>query len=334
MNPIYGVVLMRGYKAAFVAGALFFVAACDHPIEIVGQGDVLSASGDRNCLLEEFQAGNTNCTKNTVVSAYKETYFAVPRSGWQFSRWENYCTDVTDPNMTDCGFEIPGGTVFDFWGKTMPSLTAVFTQDSGSGGDEWPLEGSQASYSATRELRSEQGTFSMKEYAEPDKMRLEITQAGQTLVFINREDLTVAWQLFLARKFYSEISLDQFADQASDDLNIIEYSKVGTETISGLVTDKYRIVAEDNEGNRGEGFYWVSRSGILVQAEVVIKDGQAERTFLMTLKDIVEGDQPDSLFEIPDGFSKLPSIPSLPGLPGVPGDLPGLPDGLPGLPDF
>ena len=312
---------MKGFKAALIAGGLFFIAACDHPIEIVGQGDVLSASGERNCLLEEFQAGNDNCAKNTVVTAYKETYFAVPRPGWQFSRWQNYCTDITDPNMTDCEFDIPGGAVFDAWGQTMPSLVAVFTQES-SGGDDWALEGSQASYSATRVLTTDQGEFSIKEYTEPDKMRLEITQLGQTLVFINRDDLNVAWQLFLSQKLYTEISLDEFADQAGDDLNILEYSKVGTETISGLLTDKYRVVAEDNEGNRGEGFYWVSRSGILVQAEVVVKDGQSERTFLMTLKDIVEGDQPDSLFEVPRDFTKLPSLPTLPGLPG----------GLPGVP--
>ncbi len=316
---------MRSFRAAAIGGALCFIAACDHPIKIVGQGDVRSASGERDCLLEEFQAGSDNCAKNTVVSAYKETYVAVPRSGWQFSRWEN-CINVTDPNMAGCAFDIPGGAVFDAWGQTMPSLVAVFTQEPG-GGDDWALEGSQASYSATRSLQSDQGTFSMKEYAEPGKMRLEITQAGQTLVFINREDLNVAWQLFLSQRFYTEISLDQFADQTGDDVNVLEYSKVGTETISGLVTDKYRIVAEDSDGNRGEGFYWVSRSGILVQAEVVIKDGQVERSFLMTLKDIMEGDQPDSLFEVPAGFTQLPSIPILPGLP----PLPGLPDGLPDL---
>ncbi len=116
--------------------------------------------------------------------------------------------------------------------------------------------------------------------------------------------------------FYSEISLDQVADQAGDDVNVVEYSKVGTETISGIVTDKYRIVAEDNDGNRVEGFYWVSRGGILVQADIVVMDGQQKQRVLVTLQDIVEGDQPDSLFEIPAGFNKLPILP--PGLPGLP----------------
>lgn len=307
---------MNGLKVSFIAGMLFIIAACDHPIRIVGQGDVMSASGERNCLLEQFQASATNCTKNTVVTAYTETYYAVPRNGWMFSGWRNYCEDITDPNMTDCSFDIPGGAVFDAWGQTMPPLVAVFTEGQDSPPDDWALEGSTASYSATRTLQSSEGTFTMREWAEPNKTRIEMTVAGQSVAFINREDLNIAWQLFLTQEFYSEISLSEFSDQAGDDLNIIEYRKVGSETISGILTDKYRIVADDSEGNRVEGFYWVSRSGILVKTEAMVDDGQETFSFIMTLTDIVEGNQPDSLFEVPANFTELPSLP--PGLPGLP----------------
>ena len=36
--------------------AIFFIS-CSHPIVIVGDGDVMSASGERDCLLEDFLAG-------------------------------------------------------------------------------------------------------------------------------------------------------------------------------------------------------------------------------------------------------------------------------------
>ncbi len=42
---------------------LVLVGACSHPIEIIGDGDVLSASGNRHCLLEDHQSGQANCTK-------------------------------------------------------------------------------------------------------------------------------------------------------------------------------------------------------------------------------------------------------------------------------
>lgn len=99
--------------------------ACSHPIEIVGEGDVLSATGTRSCYLEEFQAGEENCTKNIVQGAYNETYYAVPRDGWQFDHWVNYCTDAIN---NECAFNIPADAVQKNWGTTVPSLVAVFAK--------------------------------------------------------------------------------------------------------------------------------------------------------------------------------------------------------------
>lgn len=104
-------------------GLVFLLQGCSHPIDIVGEGDVLSASGNRDCLLEEHAAGLDNCSKNHVVDDYQETYFAVPRAGWQFHRWANYCVDNTSG---ECGFNVPAETVHQFWGMTAPPVTAIF----------------------------------------------------------------------------------------------------------------------------------------------------------------------------------------------------------------
>ena len=45
---------MRTIKIVAISIALVFIQACSHPIEIVGQGDVTSASGNRNCYLRGF----------------------------------------------------------------------------------------------------------------------------------------------------------------------------------------------------------------------------------------------------------------------------------------
>ena len=102
------------------------LTACSHPLEIVGEGDILSASGDRSCLLEEYRAEAENCVDNTVSGAYQETYYAQPRSGWTFDRWENYCIDATN---NECSFDVSVDVVQQAWGQTASPLRAVFVEN-------------------------------------------------------------------------------------------------------------------------------------------------------------------------------------------------------------
>jgi len=115
-------------KTLIVLALLTLITACSHPLEIVGDGDIMSASGDRTCLLENFQAGDAVCSKNYAIGAYQETYYATPRAGWQFDHWGNYCADVTD---NTCAFDISASAVQKFWGQTVPPLVAVFALDTG-----------------------------------------------------------------------------------------------------------------------------------------------------------------------------------------------------------
>jgi hypothetical protein len=89
----------RILKIVCISIALLFIQACSHPIEIVGEGDVMSSTGDRTCLLENFLAGDDVCSKNYVFGFdldqlpvlvpedYAETYNPVPRTGWKFNHW-------------------------------------------------------------------------------------------------------------------------------------------------------------------------------------------------------------------------------------------------------
>lgn len=83
----------------------------------------MSATGNRDCLLEDYEAGATNCTDNIVSGNYVETYFAQPRSGWQFHRWVNYCQNTSS---NECTFNIPAETVDAFAGLTVLPLQAIF----------------------------------------------------------------------------------------------------------------------------------------------------------------------------------------------------------------
>lgn len=114
---------MTAMRSTSIAILFLLTCACSHPLEIVGAGDILSASGNRDCLFEEHATAQENCTDNIVTEAYAETYFAVPRSGWQFDSWVNYCANAIN---NECSFNFTAATVFPFWGETFPPLRAVF----------------------------------------------------------------------------------------------------------------------------------------------------------------------------------------------------------------
>ncbi|MDX2476185.1 MAG: hypothetical protein QNL05_02345, partial [Gammaproteobacteria bacterium] len=117
---------MRTLKTVSIAFAIVLICACSHPIEISGKGDVKSASGNRDCYLENFEQGKSNCKINMVTGAYQETYYAVARQGWQFDKWLNYCTDAI---TNQCSFNIPAELVQKNQGVTVPPLVAVFTRN-------------------------------------------------------------------------------------------------------------------------------------------------------------------------------------------------------------
>ncbi len=119
---------MNTPKATALATVLSLVFGCSHPIEIVGEGDVLSASGTRNCYYEDFLAGAKSCNENLVVHEYDETYYAVPRDGWEFEQWLNYSHCAGTGNA--CAFNIPAEAVKTGWGLTMPPLVAVFAKST------------------------------------------------------------------------------------------------------------------------------------------------------------------------------------------------------------
>jgi arylsulfatase A-like enzyme len=117
---------MKRANWALFCLSILVIQACSHPIEIVGEGDVTSLSGNRNCSLEDFLSGGDACRINLVIGGYRETYFATPRTGWKFDRWGSYCTRAV---TNECYFDIPAETVQLFWGKTLPPLQVVFTPE-------------------------------------------------------------------------------------------------------------------------------------------------------------------------------------------------------------
>lgn len=95
------------------------VAACSHPLEIVGEGDIVSSNGAHDCSLEQQPCDNY------IVGEYDVTYAALPRSGSSFVAWEG--CNMQHP---ECSFHIPADAVQQAWGQTAPGLVAVFSQNN------------------------------------------------------------------------------------------------------------------------------------------------------------------------------------------------------------
>lgn len=93
------------------------ILARSHPLAIVGQGDIVSQSGERDCAIEQQPC------ESIVLNDYEEIYTAVPREGWAFESW-----DGCDSENNQCTFSVPAATVQSHWGQTMPPLTAKFVQ--------------------------------------------------------------------------------------------------------------------------------------------------------------------------------------------------------------
>lgn len=119
-------------RVALLLTVVLAASACSQPIEIIGEGDVVSESGTRTCTFEDHEAGAASCTENVVTGTYDETYHALARPGWHFHRWASYCTEATD---NTCSFEIPANVVDLALGQTVPPLVAVFRPDVVTGFD-------------------------------------------------------------------------------------------------------------------------------------------------------------------------------------------------------
>jgi hypothetical protein len=161
-------------------------------------------------------------------------------------------------------------------------------------------------YSADRVMETSAGTFEGKVYSAKDKERSETNMRGMTSVMILRRDKQLGWMLMPAQKMYQQMDFAkaqaQSNGQAAEQVDITE---VGSETIEGLSTTKYKLIMKD--GSAG-GFMWFTREGIMVKMDTVVKSGRDKSRMTITLKNVKIGSQDASLFELPSGYNAMPSF--------------------------
>ena len=78
--------------------ALALLSGCKLAIMVPSEGNVVSASGTRDC------NGPGYCEFDITESSFSDTFTAVPRPGFEFVAWQDgsgfFCADVTAPACT------------------------------------------------------------------------------------------------------------------------------------------------------------------------------------------------------------------------------------------
>lgn len=150
-------------------------------------------------------------------------------------------------------------------------------------------------------------------YYAPQKHRSEMTLEGQTVTGIVREDRQLLWTLMPQQNMYIEVSFDSRdarSGSAFEGAQVVESREVGTETVNGQRTTKYEVTVRDPSGTTASGTIWATSDRIPVKMDMLVDGGER---VVVELKDIKIGPQPDSLFEVPAGYTAL-SLGSLGGL--------------------
>jgi hypothetical protein len=172
------------------------------------------------------------------------------------------------------------------------------------------LPAPQVEYSADRVIESEAGTFTGKVFAAKDKERSEIAMRGMQSVTIVRRDKQLGWMLMPSHRLYSQMDLARARQQSGAPAEDVTIEEIGSETIEGYAATKYKLLMKD--GSAG-GFIWVTADGIAIKMDMLTKEGGKKSRMTMTLTNLKIGPQDAALFELPSGYSAMPTMGNIGG---------------------
>jgi hypothetical protein len=160
-------------------------------------------------------------------------------------------------------------------------------------------------FSADTVMTAEGHKTQGKIYGKTDRFRMEISQPSH-MIMISRTDKMLAWNIMPDQKMYMEIPLDPQNAPKTEIKGEIERKHVGSETIDGHPVKKYLVTYK--EDNRTSQLYqWMA-----TDINFPVKSADINNKWVQEYKNVKIGPQPNSLFELPSGYSKMqmPKMPS------------------------
>jgi hypothetical protein len=175
-----------------------------------------------------------------------------------------------------------------------------------------PMTGMATEFSATMVSSGGGHITTSKMYAKSGKFRSESGEASGMYTIV-RPDLNKIWMIMTANKSYMEMTpkKDQESRLPAEKVKgEISRKVVGSETIDGHPTTKYEITAKMDNQTTAIYQWWAK------DINFPIKSAAVDGSWTVIYKNIKVGGQPDSLFELPSGYTKM-SMPAMPNMPGM-----------------
>jgi hypothetical protein len=166
------------------------------------------------------------------------------------------------------------------------------------------LGDARVGFSAERVLIIDGTSYIGKMWHMPGEQRHEQALPAIKPVFILRADSAVADAVLPQLHTVVEFAVPkEFSLLGAPDLL---RKPIGEETVNGIATTKYAL-DEDTPSGRATGVLWLSRDGIPMRcdAKFAAKNGRAS-TIHWELRHVEIGRQDSALFEVPQGYAKLP----------------------------
>jgi outer membrane lipoprotein-sorting protein len=175
-----------------------------------------------------------------------------------------------------------------------------------------PSLSSAAEFSADMIHKTGEQTVKGKVYVKENKIRQEAVQDGEKGVVIIRMDKGLVWNLMPEEKMYMEMpSMGDVANDPEYEKKLEEMAEkkyLGKEKVAGYACKKYKYIYRDK--SMGTLTQWFSEKlNYPIKTELSGQQGGVE--MLIEYTNIKEQKLPDSLFEIPSGYTKM----SIPGMP-------------------
>jgi hypothetical protein len=170
-----------------------------------------------------------------------------------------------------------------------------------------PLPVPTVEYSADRVMETSAGTFNGRVYAARGRERAELEIEGMKSAMILKFDEKVGYMLMPAQKMYQTVDFAKARQQAgTGPTENVSISVVGREDVEGRSATKYKVLMKD--GSAG-GFMWFTDEGIAVKMDLLVKSGGGKSDRMtVTLKNLQIGPQDPAVFEVPSGYTKMPSF--------------------------
>jgi len=167
------------------------------------------------------------------------------------------------------------------------------------------------SYEAQRTITTNEMSLIQQVHSKPGKNRSEMTMQGQQVIQIWRDDQKMLYSLSpqqgvaMAIPYGNDRARSPLAD-FDEETAVLEKRFIGKETVNGMRTDHYFIKASSSGGAVTNGDFWTTPEKIAVRMRMKLTmPGEPEQDVSIDLIGLKISDQPDALFEVPEGYQVM-----------------------------